>query len=82
MTTYLEKPKDQFVTCDGNATYVKRVRFQYERREKKKRPLLGAELVSRLTGRAWDLASADIDHHALQNSDGSLSLEVLRGSPL
>ena len=78
MTTYLEKTKDQFVTWDGNPTtwleHVKRVRFQYERTEKKKRPLLGAELVSRLRGRAWDVASADVDHHALQQSDGAAFL--------
>eukprot|EP00435_Cladocopium_sp_Y103_P064584 s563_g26.t1 len=70
--------KGQIVSGNGDATfwleYVKRVRFQYERTEPKKRCLLGAELVSRLTGRAWDVASADIDHHLLQQQDGAAYL--------
>ena len=36
----------------------------------RKRKLLGAELASRLTGRAWDVTSADIDHERLQQRDG------------
>ena len=40
----------------------------------KKRPLLGAELVSRLTGRAWEVASADVDHQQLQRADGAAYL--------
>ena len=53
MTACLEKPKDQFVTWDGIPTtwleYVRRVGFQHERTEKKKRTVLKAEL-----GR-WDV---------------------------
>ena len=73
MTTFTEK-KDQVATWDGNPTlwldYVKRVRVQYERTEVKKRHLLGAELASRLTGKAWDIVSAEVDHGQLQRRDG------------
>ena len=48
--------KEHIATWNGDATlwldYVKRVRLQYERTEPKKRCLLGAELASRLTGKA------------------------------
>ena len=70
--------KDQFATWNGDPTswleYVKRVRLQYEKTEPRKRNLLGAELASRLTGRAWDVASAELDHHALQQKDGAAYL--------
>ena len=73
MATYVER-KEQVATWDGNQShwldYVKRVRLQYERTPFKKRQYLGAELVTRLTGKAWDVASADIDHDRLQASDG------------
>ena len=72
MTT-VEK-KDQVATWNGDPTtwleYVKRVRLQYERTEVKKRHLLGAELASRLTGRAWDIVSSEVDHGQLQRKDG------------
>ena len=77
MTTMVDR-KDQIVSWNGDPTtwmeYVKRVRFQYERTEVKKRVLLGAELVSRLTGRAWEVATADVDHQLLQQSDGAAYL--------
>ncbi|CAK9112566.1 unnamed protein product, partial [Durusdinium trenchii] len=67
--------KEHIATWNGDATlwldYVKRVRLQYERTEPKKRCLLGAELASRLTGKAWDVASAEIDHSKLQQSNGA-----------
>lgn len=70
--------RDQIVTWDGNPTswqeYVKRVRLQYERTEYRKRGLLGAELASRLTGRAWDVASSQLDHSKLQRADGAAYL--------
>ena len=70
--------KEQIATRDGDATrwleYVKRVRLQYERTEPRKRNLLGAELASRLSGKAWDIVSADIDHDKLQRSDGAAYL--------
>lgn len=55
---------------DVMVDYVKRVRVQYERTEVKKRHLLGAELASRLTGKAWDIVSAEVDHGQLQRRDG------------
>ena len=70
--------RDQIVTWDGNPTswqeYVKRVRLQYERTEYRKHGLLGAELASRLTGRAWDVASSQLDHSKLQRADGAAYL--------
>ena len=70
--------KDQIVSWNGDPAYwqeyVKRVQFQYERKEPKKRALLGAELASRLTGRAWEVTSAEIDHSQLQRSDGAAYL--------
>ena len=76
MTT-VEK-KDQIATWNGEPSfwteYVKRVRFQYERTEPKKRKLLGAELASRLTGRAWEITAAEIDHGRLQEADGAAYL--------
>ena len=70
--------KDQIVTWNGDPQfwleYVKRVRLQYERTEYRKRGLLGAELASRLTGRAWDIASAELDHNQLQKPDGAAYL--------
>ena len=73
MATYVDR-KEQVATWDGNQShwldYVKRVRLQYERTPYKKRQYLGAELVTRLTGKAWDVASADIDHDRLQEADG------------
>lgn len=75
--THVER-KDQIVTWNGDPQYwleyVKRVRLQYERTEYRKRGLLGAELASRLTGRAWDIASAELDHNELQKSDGAAYL--------
>ena len=76
--------KEQVATWNGDPTtwleYVKRVRLQFERTEKKKkkkqkkRSLLGAELASRLTGRAWDIVSAEVDHSQLQKRDGAAYL--------
>eukprot|EP00435_Cladocopium_sp_Y103_P051922 s1141_g16.t1 len=76
MTT-VEK-RDQIVSWDGNPAtwteYVKRVRFQFEKTEPRKRRLLGAELASRLTNRAWEITAAEVDHAQLQRSDGAAYL--------
>ena len=73
MATVTER-KEQVATWNGDPVlwqdYVKRGRLQYERTPVKKRSLLGAELASRLTGRAWDVVSADLDHQRLQKPDG------------
>lgn len=70
--------KEQIVTWNGDPVhwqeYVKRVRLQYEKTEWRKRGLLGAELASRLTGRAWDVASAELNHDKLQQPDGAAYL--------
>ena len=63
----------EFVSWSGEyATwqdYVRRVRLANERTEKKKRRLLGAELVSRLKGKAWEV-SVEVDHSMLCKSTG------------
>ena len=73
MSTFTER-KEQVATWNGDPTTwldnVKRVRLQFERTERKKRHLLGAELASRLTGKAWDIVSAKINHADLQRRDG------------
>ena len=73
MSTFTER-KEQVATWNGDPTTwldnVKRVRLQFERTERKKRHLLGAELASRLTGKAWDIVSAEINHADLQRRDG------------
>ena len=53
----------------GWQNYVRRVRLAWERAEASKRKLLGAELVSRLKGKAWDI-SVEIDHRELQKTTG------------
>ena len=71
------RDRDQVPSWDGEAagwnTYVRRVRFHWERTAPKKRRLIGAELASRLTGRAWDV-SGDLDHARLQQREGATYL--------
>ena len=69
--------RDAVPSWDGEAagwnTYVRRVRLQWERTPNRKKKLLGAELASRLTGRAWDV-SGDLDHSQLQTRNGPVYL--------
>ncbi|CAE7271989.1 TY1B-A [Symbiodinium sp. CCMP2592] len=69
--------RDQVPSWDGEAagwnTYVRRVRLYWERTPSKKRKLVGAELASRLSGRAWDV-SGDLDHARLQGREGATYL--------
>ncbi|OLP76628.1 hypothetical protein AK812_SmicGene43412 [Symbiodinium microadriaticum] len=71
------RDRDQVPSWDGEAagwnTYVRRVRLHWERTAPKKRRLIGAELASRLTGRAWDV-SGDLDHARLQQREGATYL--------
>ena len=53
---------------------MKRVRLQYERTQSKRWRFLGPELASRLTGRAWEVASAELDHRVLSRPDGAAYL--------
>ena len=66
--------KDIVVTWDGDpvtwADYSRKVRLQWEKTEKKKRHLLGAELASRLSGRAWAMVPS-LDHRKLQKRNGT-----------
>ena len=54
----------------GWADYVRRVRLAWERTEKKKRSLLGPDLVSRLKGKAWE-AAVEVDHEPLCRRTGA-----------
>ncbi|CAJ1432532.1 unnamed protein product [Effrenium voratum] len=66
--------KDFCVSWNGDAhqwpDYVRKVRLQYEKTALEKRYLLGPELVSRLTDRAWE-ACFEIDHGRLQGQHGA-----------
>ena len=66
--------KDFCVLWNGDAhqwpDYVRKVRLQYEKTALEKRYLLGPELVSRLTDRAWE-ACFEIDHGRLQGQHGA-----------
>ena len=78
MTQTFTEKKEQSATWNGDPVlwqdYVKRVRLQYERTEYHKRKYLGAGLASRLTGRAWEVASSELDHHQLSKPDGAAYL--------
>ena len=66
--------KDIVVTWDGEpstwADYSRKVRLQWEKTEKWKRKLLGPELASRLSGRAWAVVPS-LDHRLLQKKNGT-----------
>ena len=74
--------KEVFVTWDGEPTtwsdYCRKVRLQYEKTPVSKRRLLGPELASRLTARAWTV-TAELDHKQLSSKSGvKYLLEFLR----
>ena len=66
--------KEIFVTWDGDPAswpdYTRKVRFQFEKTPRKKRHLLGAELASRLSGRAWSVTH-ELDHVKLGKRNGA-----------
>ena len=70
-----DKEKDS-TRCqwDGEAStwpdYVRRVRLAYERTRKRRRPQLGPELVSQLSGKAW-IVTQEIDHRQLTTASGA-----------
>ena len=70
-----DKEKDS-IRCqwDGEAStwpdYVLRVRLAYERTRKRRRPHLGPELVSQLSGKAW-IVMEEIDHRQLTKASGA-----------
>ena len=65
--------KEIFVTWDGDPAtwpdYTRKVRLQFEKTSRKKRHLLGAELASRLSGRAWSVTH-ELDHVKLGKRNG------------
>ncbi|CAK9012642.1 Retrovirus-related Pol polyprotein from transposon RE1 (Retro element 1) (AtRE1) [Includes: Protease RE1 [Durusdinium trenchii] len=65
--------KDVYVSWNGDLNtwpdFVRKVRLQYEKTQPSKRYLLGPELVSRLTDKAWQ-ASYEIDHDRLSGRHG------------
>ena len=65
--------KEIVVSWDGEpstwADYCRKVRLQYEKTPRKKRSLLGPELASRLTHKAWTV-TAELDHYKLSKKNG------------
>lgn len=62
------------MTWDGDpstwADYTRKVRLQFEKTSRKKRHLLGAELASRLSGRAWSVTH-ELCHEKLGKRNGA-----------
>ncbi|CAE7547481.1 RE1 [Symbiodinium sp. CCMP2592] len=71
------RDRDTTPSWNGEAAgwndYVRRVRLHWERTAPRKRKQLGAELASRLTGRAWEILG-DLDHGRLQQREGAAYL--------
>ena len=65
--------KEIVVSWDGEpstwADYCRKVRLQYVKTPRKKRSLLGPELASRLTHKAWTV-TAELDHYKLSKKNG------------
>ena len=65
--------KEVYVTWDGDpagwADYCRKVRLQFEKTPKRKQGLLGPELASRLTGKAWAI-TAELSHERLRKRHG------------
>ena len=69
-------------TWDGDAAtypdFMRRVRLAFERTPRKKRHLLGPEIVGQLSGRAW-IITQDLNHRLLVRRNGVIYLfEYLR----
>lgn len=66
--------KEVVVTWDGDpstwADYSRKVRLQWEKTPRHKRYLLGPELASRLTARAWSVTPS-LDHRELGKKNGT-----------
>ncbi|CAE7873572.1 unnamed protein product [Symbiodinium microadriaticum] len=63
---------------EGWPDFVRRVRLIFERTKRSRRHLLAPEIVTNLTGRAWNITQ-DIDHAALVRRNGTIYLlEFLR----
>ena len=66
--------KEVVVTWDGEPStwgdYARKVRFQWEKTPRHKRSLLGPDLASRLTGRAWAVTPS-LDHARLNKRNGA-----------
>ena len=66
--------KEVVVTWDGEPStwgdYARKVRFQWEKTPRHKRSLLGPDLASRLTGRAWAVTPS-LDHSLLRKRNGA-----------
>ena len=71
--------KESWLKCqwDGEASgwqdFFRRVRLAFERTPRKKRHLLGAEVVGQLTGRAW-VVTQEVEHRRLVRRDGVMYL--------
>ena len=66
--------KDVYVTWDGDPSgwgdYLRKVRLQYDKTPEDKKKLLGPELVSRLTDKAWAVC-AEVDYSRLKKRSGT-----------
>ena len=66
--------RDVYVTWSGELSqwpdYVRKVRLQFEKTKESRRRMLGPELASRLTDKAWQ-AIYDIDHKRLASPSGA-----------
>ncbi|CAE7345527.1 GIP [Symbiodinium sp. KB8] len=63
---------------EGWPDFVRRVRLIFERTKRSRRHLLAPEIVTNLTGRAWNITQ-DLDHAALVRRNGTIYLlEFLR----
>ncbi|CAE7726789.1 RE1 [Symbiodinium sp. CCMP2592] len=78
-----EKGSKYRCAWDGDASswqdYVRKARLMFERTPRKRRHLLGPELLSQLTGRAW-VATQEIDHTLPVRRTGVIDLlQYLQG---
>ncbi|CAJ1425291.1 unnamed protein product [Effrenium voratum] len=71
--------KDVYVTWDGDPSgwgdYLRKVRLQYDKTAEDKKKLLGPELVSRLTDKAWAVC-AEVDYNRLKKRSGTRYLLI------
>ncbi|CAJ1424831.1 unnamed protein product, partial [Effrenium voratum] len=71
--------KDVYVTWDGDPSgwgdYLRKVRLQYDKTPEDKKKLLGPELVSRLTDKAWAVC-AEVDYNRLKKRSGTRYLLI------
>ena len=77
MTHYVRRQYGIECVWDGDAAaypdFMRRVRLAFERTPRKKKHLLGPEVVAQLTGRAW-VITQDLSHRLLVKRNGVIYL--------